>query len=166
MSIPAEIDITIDFIDPWPLFQFPLEEGSEWGIPEGQALITIDGSVKSVWLRIINIINNFVPLIPEEFAQYLPNIDISELLEGMGIPSEIDLEIAAMEKFLRKTPFAVSGQEIVNVQGGSFSATRIKLIGGVGNLYYSEEKNNFVQFHSPANGFLPAINNVNLELIE
>jgi hypothetical protein len=105
-------------------------------------------------------------VIPEEFAQYLPNVDISEFLEDMGIPTEIDLPIAAMEEFLRKTPFKVSGQETVNVEAGSFSATRIKVAGGVGNLYYSEGANNFVQIYSPANDFLPAISNVNLELVE
>ena len=166
ISIPAQLDLTVDFEDPWPLFEFPLEEDKGWGIPAGQATITIDGSVESVWLRILSFVNKFIPVIPEEFAQYLPNVDISEFLEDMGIPTEIDLPIAAMEEFLRKTPFKVSGQETVNVEAGSFSATRIKVAGGVGNLYYSEGANNFVQIYSPANDFLPAISNVNLELVE
>jgi len=166
ISIPVNLELNVDFENPWPLFQFPLEEGAEWGIPEGVATITIGGSVRSPWLRVISILNNFVPIIPPEFAQYLPNVDIAEVLEDFGVPSVMEIEIPYVGEVMRKSPFAVSGQETINVGAGSFSATRIKVLGGIGNMYYSDSVNNFVQISSPANDFLPAITNINLELIE
>lgn len=166
MSIPVQIDLSVGFENPWPLFQFPFEEGKEWGIPEGLATVTIGGSMESIWLRILSIVNNIIPLIPADFAKYLPNVDIAEVLEDFGIPTVMELEIPYVAEVMRKAPFAVSGQEMVNVGAGSFSATRIKILGGIGNLYYSDEVNNFVQISSPASEFLPAINNINLELIE
>jgi len=166
ISIPAQVNLNIYFNDSWPLFQFPLTEGNEWGIPSGLATIEIGGSVQSPWLRVLNLVNKFVPLIPKEFAKYLPNVDIAEILEDYGIPPIMEIEIPYVGEVMRKAPFAVSGQETITVGAGSFDATRIKILGGIGNLYYSEEVNNFVQFYSPANDFLPAISNINLELIE
>ena len=166
MSIPVQIDLTIDFEDPFPLFAFPLEEGDKWGIPEGEVVVTIDGSSSSIWLRLLKIVNRFVPLLPPEIARHLPDIDISDLLDDLGIPSVMELELSEMKSILRKSVFEVSGQETVDVEAGSYIATRIKLVGGVGNLYYSEEANNFVQLYCPVSDFLPAINNINLELIE
>ena len=107
-----------------------------------------------------------MPLLPQDIARHLPNIDISELIEDLGIPSEIELELSEMKSILRKTWFTVAGKETIDVDAGTYTATRIKIAGGVGNLYYSEEANNFVQLYCPINDFLPAINNINLELIE
>jgi hypothetical protein len=166
MSIPVQVDLSIDFDDAFPLFDFPLEEGDEWGIPEGQGVIMIDGSVSSPWLRLVKIVNRFVPLIPQNIARHLPNIDISELLDDMGIPPVIDLELSEMREILRKTWFTVAGEETVNVEAGTYTATRIKIAGGVGNLYYSDEAKTFVQLYCPTNDLLPAINNINIELVE
>lgn len=165
ISIPADVEITIDFDNPYPLFQFPLVEGNEWSIPEGVATINIGGSVQSIWLRLLNFINRFIPLLPPELAKHLPNIDIAALLEDFGIPSVMEIEIPEITEIMRKAPFEVSGQEMVNVPAGTYSATRILIMGGVGNMYYSDQVNNFVRIYSPASEFLPPITNINLELI-
>ena len=145
--------------------QFPLVEGKEWRLPEGNATVTIGGFVESIWLRILHTMNYIVPLVPDDFAQYLPTVDIVDVLQHYGIPPVMDINIPYVEDILRKAPFEVSGQETVTIGAGSFNATRIVVLGGVGNIYYSDEVKNFVQMNSPASEFLPVITNINLELI-
>ncbi len=166
MNIDGTLEVIIDVSQPWPIIQFPFDDESEWGIPAGELTVSIDGSVESIWLRLLHFVNKFFDLIPPSLNQYLPTIDLSELLEDLEVPTTVDLSVNQMDEFLRKAPFTVAGQEMVNLESGSFSATHIKVFGGVGNLFYCEQEQCFVLIDSPMHDFLPAMTNLNLELVE
>jgi len=171
MSIPANINLNIEFDNPFEVIQFPLETGNIWGFPSNTATISIDGSIQSVWLRLLTLVNRIVPIIPAEFAQYLPNVDIADVLNDYGIEThyQIDFDIAAglLPYHEDNTPlFEVKGSETINVEAGQFDATRISLIADNGNMYYSESEGTIVKIVGYTSEYVPVINDISLELKE
>ena len=165
MEIPANIDVNVAFDDAFEIFQFPLENGNTWGIEPNTVTVTIDGSVESVWLRILSFVNNFVPIIPEEFAQYLPNVDISEVLEDMGIDTVYEIEIPEIpEKVLETYQFEVWGTESISTQAGTFNAAKVAVFENNGILYYDETEGNLVKFVGQISEYVPLLEDINLEL--
>lgn len=168
MSIPANIDLTIDFDNAFEMLQFPLENEDKWEIPANTATITIDGAIKSIWLRILKFINRFVSIVPPEFAKHLPNIDISELLNDMGIDTFYEIEIPEItEPVLEESPiFWVKGSETVNTPAGSFDAVKVSVVEDNAKLYYSESEGNFVKIVGSISDYIPILDDITLELKE
>ena len=166
MSIPANIDLTIEFDNPFVLLDFPLDDSNAWGLSEGSVTVTIDGKIESIWLRILNIVNKIIPLIPEEFAQYLPVVDISDVLNDFGIETVYNINISERQELEGSPLFEVKGQETVNVEAGSYDTSKISVLEGNGKLYYSQDARNIVKISIPISDYIPIIEDINLELKE
>jgi hypothetical protein len=172
MSIPANIELNIAFDDAFELLQFPLENENIWGFPSNTVTVSIDGSVESVWLRLLSFVNKFIPIIPADFAQYLPNVDISEVLNDFGIDSTYTIDTPEVPAELMAyhadtTPlFNVVGSETIETQAGSFNAAKISIIVDNGKMYYSENEGNIVKIVGHISDYIPIIEDINLELKE
>jgi len=164
--IPIEVNIEVDFDQPYVLLNFPLDVGTEWGIPSGN--ITIDGTVQSIWLKVLYYLNKLtrivgIELIPPGLEQFLPVIDISEVLESYGYPSA--MAIPEVEESFRRAPFICSDQKTVSVPAGAFNVYVISILSGMGDIYYSPEVGNIVKFSGYLGNFIPYMDNIDLELV-
>jgi len=164
ISIPADINIQAEFDPAYAIFDFPFETGKTWGVPAANLTIDIGGEVNSIWLRLANILNNILHFIPEDFAKYLPVIDIAKVLEDYGIPSQINMELPAVEKIMRKPIFESSAEKVITVPAGTYDSYQILLIQGLGEFYYVPEIDNFAKLSTPINEFCPIIQNVEMVL--
>jgi len=165
MEIPANIDLGIEFDQPYQILEFPLDDGGFWGLNGGVMTVTIDGSAQSFWLKLLNFVNKFIEIVPPEFAKYLPDIDISEVLEDFGFPTEMEFEIPETENLMRKPMFEVINQEQVSTPAGSFNAYKVYFVQGTGVLYYSPEQNNVVKIEGPFSDFIPILQDLKIELV-
>ena len=165
-TIPIEININAVFDQPYILLDFPINTDSEWGLPAGN--ITIDGTVNSIWLRILNIVNKLAKIIgmefiPPELEQFLPVIDLSEVLESFGFPST--MEIPELEESFRKAPFICSDQKTISVEAGTFDSYKITVLSGMGDIYYSPEVKNIVKITGYIGNFIPYLEDIDIELV-
>ena len=124
-----DVNIELTFDQPYILLDFPIDTGAEWGLPAGN--ITIDGTVESIWLKILYFVNKItsivgIELIPPGLEQFLPVIDISEVLESYGYPTVVD--IPAVDDSFRRAPFICSDQKTISVQAGTFDAYEITIL--------------------------------------
>jgi hypothetical protein len=166
INIPANIDLGIEFDQPYKILEFPLDDNSFWGLNGGAITLTIDGSAQSFWLKLLNFVNKFIEIIPPEFAKYLPDIDISEVLEDFGLPTEMTFEIPEIEELIRKPIFEIINQQQVTTPAGSFNAYTINFVQGTGVLYYSPETNNIVKIQGPFSEYVPILQDLNIELVK
>ena len=169
MSIPANIELDMEFENPVQLIEFPIENGNTWGFPANNVTITIGGSVESIWLKLLNFVNKFIHIIPDEFAKYLPNIDISEILNDFGINTSYTIPFEFPENLMPyhvdTTPLLeVIGTENINTEAGSFDAAMISLIDYNGKLYYDESVGTVVKIIGYLSEYIPIIQDLNLEL--
>jgi hypothetical protein len=164
--LPVAANIELNFDDPYTLIKFPLDVDSYWEIEE--AKITIDGTIESKYFRVLKIVYNIlkifgVEILPPEIGDQLPVIDIGELLEGQGIPTEID--IAEMEEFFRKPPFEVERMQSVSVPAGSFNCYNIEIVQGVAEMFYNSQVENVVKIRGNLGDFCPIAENIEMELV-
>ncbi len=166
MSIPANIDINMAFDDTFNLLQFPLENGNDWTIEENKVTVSIDGSVESIWLRLLNFVDKFVDIVPDEIAQFLPNVDVSEVLNYYGMDTVYEIDIPEIPE-VEKTPlFMVDGSESVSVQAGTFNAAKISIFEHNADLYYAEGKGNIIKLSGYLSEYIPIFEDINLELVQ
>lgn len=160
------LNLNIGFSNPYTLLSFPMETGNFWGLPA--TAISIDGSIKSPWLRVVNIAHNmarFMGLIPEEYKGYsdlikqiLPVIDFSDTLRLFNVSNPIDVpEIPVL--------FYCLNMETVTVQAGSFDAYNISMV-GAGNLYYAPDVGRIIKITGNIKDFIPYLENINMELVK
>jgi hypothetical protein len=168
VTLPLELDLTIEFESPFEFFmQFPLEDGTYWGFEENVFTVSIDGGIDSIWLRILHFINKFIPIIPEQFAQFLPNIDISEIIESFGIPSEFEIDFPVnLDHYKSTNFFQVNGNENVYTKGGTFNCKKISILEDNANFYYCEDTKNVVKLCAQISHYIPIFEDINLELVE
>ena len=168
VTIPAEIDLTIEFEKPFEFFmQFPLTDGDYWGFEENVFTISIDGRIDSIWLRILHFINKIVPIIPEQFAQFLPIVDISEVLESFGIPSMFEIDFPVnLDHYKSTNFFQVNGNENVNTKGGTFNCKKISILDDNANFYYCGDAKNVVKLCAQISDYIPILEDINLEIVE
>lgn len=167
IPIPATISTTLDFGSPYTLFDFPMNASKYWGLPANN--FTVNGEVRSIWLVILNIINDIAnafnyPLLPEELAALLPAIDIKEALETRGIGNTFEIpEVPAL--------FACFSMDNVTVPAGTYnsyniSVAPINLTHALGRIYYSPDLGNIVKITGELGDLLPFLTNLEMELIE
>jgi len=166
-EIPLTMNIEIVFEEPYVLIQYPLDIGNGWGVPEG--LITLDGTVESPYFRLLKLVNRIagifgMELIPEFLAQYLPIIDISEILTDLGIANE--MTIPEITDFFDSPSFECRTEEEVIVDAGTYTAYDIWFMVGAGELFYSPEVQNVVKIQANIDNYIPIIDNISLDLIE
>lgn len=170
MSIPANIELKIEFDNPLEIIQFPLETNKYWGFPANTIKLTIDGSVQSPWLKLLSIINKFINIFPAEFAKYLPDIDISQILNDYGIDTIYTIDMPEIPADLMPyhhdtTPFLeVIGSQNIQTKAGQFNADYISIMDGNGQMYYSKDTGYLVKVIGYIGEYLPIIDNLNLEL--
>ena len=167
ISIPANIDINVNFENDFPLIDFPLNTGNIWTLQENTVTVTIDGSVESVWLRVLNFLNRFIQIVPPEFAQYLPNVDIGDVLNDFGIDTEYTVEIPdnIPDNYAHAPIFEGRGEKTINVPGGTFQAAEISVLDKNAEIYFSESAKNVVKLSSPVSDYIPIFEDLNLELV-
>ena len=172
LNIPVNLELNMGFEDPFDVLAFPLENNKMWGFPANKLTLSIDGSIESVWLRIANFVDKFIDIIPPTLEPYMPNIDISEILEDNGIETYYEIDVpeipAAVLEYHKDTTalFEVKGSENVNTQAGTFNAAKISILKDNGKIYYSEDKGNIVQIVGHISDYVPIINDIKLELKE
>ena len=149
IKLPAEIQVTMEFDPAFTFLDFPLVSGKSWGMPTTTLSLRIDGEIRSIWLRLANFLNNILHFIPDEYAKYLPVIDIGDILEDFGIPSLIVSDIPGMEAFFRKPLFMTPTMKTLTVPGGTFETYQVLFASGIGEIYYSPEAENFVKITTP-----------------
>jgi len=162
IPLPVNINLILDFDEPIVLVDFPISTDKTWGIP--QVNLTIDGEIQSILLRIINIINNIakifgIDLIPPDLAQFLPIIDISDLLTLFNITDSV--EILEMPEI-----FQCSSQKSISVEAGIYNTYNISIIEDIANIYYAPDEGVIVKMTGNFNEILPFLQNVNIELID
>lgn len=135
IPLPFTIHLDTTWESPLVLFDFPLETHKTWDLISTR--LTCDGSITSLWLRVANVINALVTmfgvsLIPEEFAELLPVLEVDEILALAGLENGIEIP---------DIPFAFIclSREEVTVAAGTFDAYRIMFLGGVGTIYYAPD---------------------------
>jgi hypothetical protein len=171
MEIPLNIDVNVEFKNAIELIQFPLENDNIWGVPANTITVTIDGSSQSFWLRLLNFVNKFIEIVPPEFAKYLPNIDVSDILNDLGIESTYQIDMDEIPANLLPyhddtTPlFEVMGSEQISVNGDQYNAARISIADDNGKMYYSESEDNIIKIVGHLSDYIPIIDDLNLELI-
>jgi hypothetical protein len=167
MSIPAVIEINIQCDQPLGLLEFPLENEKNWYIHENKLTVTIDGTIRSIWLRILNFINKFIPILPPELAQFLPIIDISEVLNYFNYESvyEINIPDLDLKDSFKTKLFEIWGIEIIKVPAGNYNAVHVSILEENIIMYYAEDVKNIVKLTGFLSDYIPIIEDINLELI-
>jgi hypothetical protein len=165
-KIPIDLAIQAKFSKPFNLIEFPIDGDSYWGVPA--FTITIDGTAESIYLRILHFINKLAGIIglefiPPELQGFFPVIEISDILDFLGIENTI--EIPETEETLRKPTFECKGLKSINIPAGTFNSYVISIAGGLGDMYYSAEKENIVKIEGYLGEFIPVADNLNLELV-
>ena len=119
LVIPFDITLAIACDEIFDPLVFPLYPEKTWNVPS--VTITVDGSIKSIWLRVLNIIDILTgqSIIPTEISSLLPVIDISELLEGFGLGENIQIPVISSVTCV--------DEEEVTVEAGTFQAFRISI---------------------------------------
>jgi hypothetical protein len=170
MNIPAKIDLKIEFENPFEIIQFPLETNKFWGFPANTITLTIDGTVQSPWLKLLSILNRFLNIVPAEFAKYLPDVDISEVLNDYGIDTTYEIDMPEVPADLMPyhddtTPFLeVIGSQSIQTKAGTFNADYISIMDGNGQMYYSDSAGYLVKVIGYIGEYVPIVDNLNLEL--
>jgi hypothetical protein len=164
IKLPADIQVQLNFDPAFTFLDFPLETGKSWGMPATALTIRIDGEINSIWLRLANLFNKIFHFIPDDLAKYLPVIDIGDILEDFGIPSLINMDIPAMEKFFRKPLFDTKTIKTITVPAGTYDSHLTLFAQGLGEIYYSPVVGNFVKLSAAINQYCPIIQNIDMEL--
>jgi hypothetical protein len=123
IPIPFEIYLEPTIDGEISFINFPLELHKCWDI--GGATVTIDGSISSLYLRLIKMANTIAGLfgkdfLPAEYAQLLPDVDISEWLEIEEKPN-------SYEMLSHPRSFVCTDVKEVRVPAGTFNSYEVVL---------------------------------------
>jgi C1A family cysteine protease len=162
--VPLDLKTNIIFEEEFELINLPLKDYKTLDIQSKD--IIVDGELKSIWLNILNIINKISGqlLIPPEIGALLPIIDLSDLLETMGLE---DLQ-------LQGHPFSCKYAGDLSVEAGTYESYNIQVQSAyfdtyLINYYFAPDVYNIILLEADFNdhyGMLGVINgNINAELI-
>lgn len=162
--IPATVDVNVDLETPYILLNFPMNASNIWGLPGTN--VSLDGTVQSIWLNIINIVDTLIVLflgeenaiIPPMYKDLFPVIDISDALDEFGFVMPMPIPELP-------TIFACFGKELVTVGAGTYDAYNISMLGGLGIMFYSPVVKNIIKIEGTFADELPFINDIEMELI-
>lgn len=165
IPIPAKVSTVIDFETPYTVLKFPMEIGNSWGLPETN--FTINGELRSLWLTILKIINDIASLfgyklIPEEYADLLPIVNIKEVLETRNHTNKFNISEIP-------TIFACFKMDKIKVLAGEYDAYNISIAPinetfALGRIYYSPELKNIIKVSGHLGDILPLMTSIKMEL--
>jgi hypothetical protein len=179
----ARIELRVNSSVPYPLIAFPFNTTKIWGLPATN--ISVDGTIESPWLNLINRLNNIAqrrwglveiilkviefiikaPIDPDLvrqlsdiLADILPVVDIRHVLTTyVGFePEFVFPEVPEI--------FFVNNTETITVCAGTFFVYHIPVAGGLGSLYYAPEAGNIVKVTGRFEDVIPFVNDITLEL--
>ena len=177
LSIPLRfnIELDLDSSTPFELISFPIAIGNYWDIKS--TILSVDGFIKSPWLRILNIVHNilrFFNFIPETYIEYsdiladiLPVIKIKETLSAFNMSNYFFIE-----EFDGPSRFACFDYGQITVQGDILECYNIT-IANIACIYYSAEIGNIAKFYiygdllsayPDLQYYFSSISNINIEL--
>lgn len=164
-EIPFSVDLSVSFNEPYELFDYPLELMKGWGLPGSN--ITIDGTITSPYFRLLSIIDKLagivgIDILPPFIADFLPIIDISEMLNSFGMSNE--MSIPAFNDLFDEPALKCRSEEDITVKAGTFTTYDIWFMVGAGELYYSPEIQNIVRIDANIDRYIPIIDVISLEL--
>lgn len=164
--IPLTLSLQTSFDEAYELISYPLSIDKEWGLSEG--VVTLEGTVESQYFRILSFVSKIarivgIELLPPSLLQYLPVIDIVEILEDIGMGNE--LELPELEGIFDTSMFLVRSEDELIVDAGTFTTYNIQVFLGAGNVYYSPEVKNVAKIEANIDDYIPIIENISLELV-
>ncbi len=179
IPIPATIDTTIMSSTPYTIIEFPLNDSKNWSLPATN--ISIDGTIESVWLKILYYINNFIrnhwslvnliapvlgidPAMIQAISDFLANPDILPIIK-IGPALEILLNTSSIEFPMLESIFQCYFLETITVPAGTFSVYNISVADGIGSLYYAPDAGMIIKASGRFNDVLPYITDLNAVLI-
>jgi hypothetical protein len=135
------MNLKTTFDTPLSLLTFPLNTGTSWNLTSTN--ITLNGTIQSFYLNLLNFINKIAKLFGKEFlspeiSALLPIIDIKEALTTLGSGNVFPIS---------GTPDAFSclNTENINVPAGIYVAYNVTLFGGFAQCYYAPTAGNIVK---------------------
>ncbi|RLF39837.1 MAG: hypothetical protein DRN00_00920 [Thermoplasmata archaeon] len=163
LVLNAQVDI--DFDRPYTLVKFPLSAGDCWGLKAATVSIELEGSIESLWLRVLYTLNKVAKLfgfrlIAPEYEKLLPVIKIAGVKMSFNLPEIFGRAYADI------STFECEEIENVTVEAGSFSAYKIFSVRHIGEYWYSPEAKMFVMAKGNFNGLCPVVKDFVLELKE
>jgi hypothetical protein len=152
------LKLNYGFSSPYTLLSFPIETGMSWGLPATG--LSIDGSIKSPWLRVVNVAHTtmrLAGLIPADYkdlsdkiAQILPVIHIDQTMNLFGVSNPLSIpEVPDL--------FYCSDMENITVLAGSYDAYPISIWSGFSTMYYAPDVGNIIKMTG---------NLINMELVK
>jgi hypothetical protein len=145
IPIPLRIKLNLKSDNAYKILDFPLESGKTWSL--SSAIFSVDGEIRSIWLNLINLINNIFgffgkDLIPENIAEILPVIDIMNMIDVFGLNELFDRYLE-MEEY--PDILSVTKTELITVEVGTYNAYNISFMNGLGYIYYSPDVGNIIK---------------------
>jgi hypothetical protein len=140
-SARITMNLALTFDPSLSLLTFPLNTGTTWNLPATD--ITIDGTIQSFYLNLINFINKIAKLfgkefLPSEISALLPIIDLEDALTSLGYDNVFSLPPVP-------NAFFCSTTENVTVPAGTYEAFNITLFAGAGQCYYAPTAGNTIK---------------------
>ena len=164
-TIPITINMEASFENPFVIIDFPLNTEKTWGLQSNN--ITVDGTIESVYFKLAYILNKVAnifgkELIPQELAQFLPIMDISEMLESRGISNIF--EITKTDVIEGRPVFEFTGTDTITVEAGTYNTQYISIVDDIGVMHYSPDTKSVIQISGNIKEFIPIIENIKVEL--
>ena len=176
IPIPLEAKLDIQLGNPISIIDFPINTSKSWGIPSTN--FTVSGSIKSIYLSILNIINRIIripvvmnylvnkfgldPVMLQQFSDLIYNLvpvfDIEYFLTNYIGGNVFDIPEVPPLIFC-------FGRENITVPAGTYNSYNISVLGGMGKIYYSPEVGSIVKIVGDFGGVLPSISKINAELL-
>ena len=162
IPIPLDINVVVDFIEPYTFIDFPVETGKTWGLPADNG--SIDGQIKSIWFRVLHIVNRIaslfgMDLISPELAELLPVIEFSELFEAFNMSNEIQFPKVS-------DLFECESHESITVPAGTYTTYGIGVFDEIANLYYAPDLGFFAKIRGNFKDIMPFFQDINVDLVE
>jgi hypothetical protein len=161
IPIKGEVDLNVDVGTPLAILEFPMSTLTAWNLTATN--FTLDGELRSIWLRIIDFINTIVSifgieLIPPEMAALLPDVDLSDTFDILGVGSFFEIP---------EIPYAFTcfERDNITVEAGTFDAYNISIAGGVAGCYYAPDAGNVIKIEGNFQELLPYITDISMELV-
>jgi hypothetical protein len=160
-SARITINLGMTYDPPLSLLTFPLNTGTAWNLPSTN--ITIDGTIQSFYLNLINFINKIAKLfgkefLPPEISALLPIIDLEETLTALGYDNVFSIPPIPSAFFCLNT-------ENITVPAGTYEAYNNTLFGGPAQCYYAPTAGNIVKIIGNLEEIDPNTKNIKIELL-
>ncbi|MEF8848161.1 MAG: C1 family peptidase [Candidatus Thermoplasmatota archaeon] len=136
IPIPLHINLTMDFEKGLKFIDFPLKKEKNWDTTYTK--IKIDGSIDSIWFKILNFVNKISDkkIIPKPYSDLLPSADISKAMKMLTGKTDFYLPVIEdLECTQKKT---------IGTKAGTFEAYKVQIMPFI-DYYYSPNLKNIIK---------------------